>query len=78
MGDLDGSLADGPDAVELVRRAQQRDAPAFVCLAARHQGALARFCRRLMPRPALAEDLAQETGVPGACRQALEALAEET
>jgi RNA polymerase sigma-70 factor (ECF subfamily) len=51
----------GHDVPALVWRAQDGDRDAFACLAAEHQPALVRFCRRLMGDTAGAEDLAQET-----------------
>ena len=51
----------GVDALSLVRRAQTGDGEAYAALAAAHQPALARFCRRLTGDAEAGADLAQET-----------------
>src|SRR5262245_36053207 len=51
--------------VELVCRARRGDADAFAGLVEVHGPALDRFCRRLMPEPGAAQDLAQETLLRG-------------
>ena len=49
------------DALSLVHRAQAGDGEAYAALAASHQSALARFCRRLTGDAETGADLAQET-----------------
>jgi uncharacterized protein len=56
---------EGERLVELVCRARQGDGVAFAGLVEVHGPALDRFCRRLMPEPGAAQDLAQETLLRG-------------
>jgi RNA polymerase sigma-70 factor (ECF subfamily) len=58
-GDPPGASAH--ETATLVARARKGDGGAFACLVERHAPALQRFCRRLMPEPGAAQDLAQET-----------------
>jgi RNA polymerase sigma-70 factor (ECF subfamily) len=51
--------------VELVCRARQGDGAAFARLVEVHGPALDGFCRRLMPEPGAAQDLAQDTLLRG-------------
>lgn len=50
----------GPDLDALIARAQAGELPAFEALVAAHLGQVRRFARAFEPRPADADDLAQE------------------
>ena len=55
------AVAGADPVVELVCRARRGDGGAFARLVEVHGPALDGFCRRLMPEPGAAQDLAQET-----------------